>query len=161
MGMQFRVGVGVDVHPWVRGRKLYLGGVEIPYTQGLAGHSDGDVLLHALMDALLGGMGLGDIGEYFPPSDERYRGISSLFLLEVVRDKIKEKGGEVVNIDAVVLLEKPHLAPYKEKMKETIAQVLGMEKERINIKAGTCEKLGFVGREEGVVSIVTVLLKVK
>ncbi len=136
-----------------------LGGVVIPHTQGLKGHSDGDVLTHALMDALLGALGMGDIGEYFPPSEEKFRDISSLLLLKEVKEKVKNRGAEILNIDAVVILEEPRIAPFREKIREKLSSILGIDRECINIKATTSETLGFVGRKEGVVSLVSVLLR--
>jgi len=147
------------VHPWEEGRKFVLGGVVIPHTQGLKGHSDGDVLTHALMDALLGALGMGDIGEYFPPSEEKFRDISSLLLLKEVKEKVQNRGAEIVNIDAVVILEEPRIAPFREKIRERLSSILGIDRECINIKATTSETLGFVGRKEGVVSLVSVLLR--
>ncbi|NOZ64638.1 MAG: 2-C-methyl-D-erythritol 2,4-cyclodiphosphate synthase [Caldiserica bacterium] len=157
--MELRVGIGIDIHPWERGRDFYLGGVKIPYPLGLAGHSDGDVLIHALMDALLGSLGLGDIGEYFPPSKEELRGISSVKLLREVMQKVRESKGEVVNVDAVVMMEEPMLLDYKRSIKEVLCRELGISSSRVNIKATTCEGLGFVGRKEGVVSVVTVMVR--
>ncbi len=147
------------MHPWEEGRKFVLGGVVIPHTQGLKGHSDGDVLTHALMDALLGALGMGDIGEYFPPSEEKFRDISSLLLLKEVKEKVQNRGAEIVNIDAVVILEEPRIAPFREKIRERLSSILGIDRECINIKATTSETLGFVGRKEGVVSLVSVLLR--
>ncbi len=147
------------MHPWEEGRRFVLGGVVIPHTQGLRGHSDGDVLTHALMDALLGALGMGDIGEYFPPSEEKFRDISSLLLLKEVKEKVKNRGAEILNIDAVVILEEPRIAPFREKIREKLSSILGIDRECINIKATTSETLGFVGRKEGVVSLVSVLLR--
>lgn len=147
---EVRVGIGYDVHRLAPDRELVLGGVKIPHVVGLLGHSDADVLVHAVMDGLLGAAGLGDIGELFPDTDPAYRGISSLKLLKVVGVKIGEQGFVVGNIDGTVLAERPKLAPYKEKMRDNIAGILGIPCEAINIKATTTEKLGFVGREEGI-----------
>lgn len=144
-----QVGIGFDVHRLVEGRKLVLGGVEIPFSKGLAGHSDADVLLHAISDALLGGAAKGDIGQHFPKEDPQYKGISSLVLLERVRDLLSEEKLSVNNIDAVIVAERPKLAPYLETMKERIAQALGMDKKAVNVKATTTEGLTFTGREEG------------
>ena len=157
--MEFRIGTGIDIHPWGEGRKFCLGGIKIPYSSGLVGHSDGDVLIHALMDALLGSMGLGDIGEHFPPSDEKLKGISSLRLLRKVMKLVREKKGEVINVDATIMLEEPKITPYKEKIKWVLSKELRIPPSCINIKATTCEGLGFVGRNEGVVSIVSVMVK--
>ncbi len=157
--MELRVGIGIDIHPWERGRDFYLGGIKLPYPLGLSGHSDGDVLIHALMDALLGSLGLGDIGEYFPPSKKELKNISSIKLLKEVMQKVKENGGKVVNVDAVVMMEEPMILAYKPAMKDVLCRELGISSSRVNIKATTCEGLGFVGRKEGVVSVVTVMVR--
>lgn len=148
--MNIKIGHGYDVHKLVTGRKLILGGVDIEHSLGLLGHSDADVLCHAVADSLLGAAGKKDIGYHFPDSDKQYEGVSSLFLLEKVREIIKESGYQVGNIDATVIAQSPKLAPYIDKMKENIANVLGIEKENVNIKATTEEKLGFTGRCEGI-----------
>ena len=145
-----RIGMGYDVHRLVEGRKLVLGGVEIPHTLGLLGHSDADVLVHAIMDALLGAAALGDIGRHFPDTDSRYKGISSMKLLEHVRDLLEENGYVVENIDATVIAQKPKLRPYIEQMEENIAETLGIAKDQINIKATTEEGLGFTGTQQGI-----------
>ena len=145
-----RVGMGYDVHKLVEGRKLILGGVEIPHPLGLLGHSDADVLVHAIMDALLGAAALGDIGRHFPDTDSRYKGISSMKLLEHVRDLLEENGYVVENIDATVIAQKPKLRPYIEQMEENIAETLGIAKDQINIKATTVEGLGFTGTQQGI-----------
>ena len=147
-----RVGIGYDVHKLVENRKLILGGVEIPHTLGLLGHSDADVLLHAIMDALLGAAALGDIGKHFPDTDEQYKGISSIRLLEYVRKLIEKEGYLIENIDATVIAQKPKLRPYIDKMQENIANALKIEKNKVNVKATTEERLGFTGREEGISS---------
>ena len=147
-----RVGIGYDVHKLVENRKLILGGVEIPHTLGLLGHSDADVLLHAIMDALLGAAALGDIGKHFPDTDEQYKGISSIRLLEHVRDLIEKEGYLIENIDATVIAQKPKLRPYIDQMQENIANALKIEKNQVNVKATTEEHLGFTGREEGISS---------
>jgi len=143
----------------VPGRKLILGGVEIPFERGLLGHSDGDVLLHAVADSLLGAAGKGDIGQHFPSSDPQYRGISSLKLLEKVAGLLKKDGFGVVNIDATVLAEGPRLSPYFEAMKKKIASVLGLDTRNIGIKATTQEGLGAVGRGEGMAALAVALVK--
>ena len=148
--MDMRVGTGYDVHQLVEGRKLFLGGVEIPHDRGLLGHSDADVLLHALMDALLGAAAMGDIGRHFPDSDQQYKGISSVKLLEHVKTLIGDAGFKVGNVDVTVMAQKPKIAPYIPHMRECIAETLGIEIERVNVKGTTTEKLGFVGREEGI-----------
>ena len=145
-----RVGMGYDVHKLVEERELILGGVNIPHTLGLLGHSDADVLLHAIMDALLGAAALGDIGKHFPDTDEKYKGISSLKLLEHVGKLIEQEGYVIENIDATVIAQKPKLRPYIEEMEENIAKTLHIEKKQINVKATTEERLGFTGREEGI-----------
>ena len=145
-----RVGMGYDVHQLVEGRKLIMGGVEIPHYKGLLGHSDADVLIHAIMDALLGAAALGDIGRHFPDTDSRYKGISSMKLLEQVRDLLEENGYVVENIDATVIAQKPKLRPYIEQMEENIAETLGIAKDQINIKATTEEGLGFTGTQQGI-----------
>ena len=145
-----RVGMGYDVHKLVEGRKLILGGVEIPHPLGLLGHSDAYVLVHAIMDALLGAAALGDIGRHFPDTDSRYKGISSMKLLEHVRDLLEENGYVVENIDATVIAQKPKLRPYIEQMEENIAETLGIAKDQINIKATTEEGLGFTGTQQGI-----------
>lgn len=147
-----RVGMGYDVHKLVEGRKLILGGVEIEHTLGLLGHSDADVLLHAIMDALLGAAALGDIGKHFPDTDPRYEGISSIKLLEHVGKLLEEKGYVIDNIDATIIAQKPKLRPYIEQMEINIAQTLGIAKEQVNVKATTEEGLGFTGTEQGISS---------
>lgn len=154
-----RIGSGYDVHKLVEGRKLILGGVEIPHTLGLLGHSDADVLLHAIMDALLGAAGLGDIGKHFPDTDDAYKGASSMDLLQRVSELISEKGYVIGNIDATVIAQKPKLRPYIDQMEENVAKVLGISKEQVNIKATTEEHLGFTGREEGISSQAVCILE--
>lgn len=154
-----RVGLGYDVHRLVEGRDLILGGVKIPYEKGLFGHSDADVLLHALADALLGAAALGDIGRHFPDTDERYRGISSLILLEKAYTLVKERGYSLGNADMVLILQKPKLKEYIPFMEENIAGALSCEKERISVKATTEEGLGFTGQGEGVSAKAIVLLE--
>ena len=152
MTCPYRVGHGYDVHRLVENRALVLGGVTVPHTLGLLGHSDADVLLHAIMDALLGAIGEGDIGRHFPDSDERYKGISSMKLLSSVASLLKEKGASPVNIDATVIAQKPKLLPFIPEMRENIARVLSLDVSLVNIKATTEEHLGFTGREEGIAS---------
>ncbi len=147
-----RVGIGVDFHKFARGRRLILGGLEIPHDRGLIGHSDADVLTHAICDALLGAAGLGDIGKHFPDTDERFKNISSLELLEQVHHMLKAKGYRVHNLDAVIVAEAPKLAPYFAKVSEKLAAVLGVSSDRINLKATTAEGMGAIGRTEGVVA---------
>ena len=147
-----RIGHGYDVHRLTEGRDLILGGVKIPYAKGLLGHSDADVLLHAVSDALLGAAGLGDIGRHFPDTDPAYKGADSMKLMAHVRDLIEEKGYVIENIDATVIAQKPKLRPYIDQMEENIAKVLRIERDQINVKATTEERLGFTGREEGIAS---------
>ena len=147
-----RVGMGYDVHRLTEDRDLILGGVKIPWEKGLLGHSDADVLIHAIMDALLGAAALGDIGQHFPDTDPAYEGISSVKLLEHVAALLDEKGYGVGNIDAVIIAQKPKMAPHIPQMRANIARALHMDEECLNIKATTEEKLGFTGREEGIAS---------
>lgn len=145
-----RVGMGYDVHRLAEGRRLILGGVDIPYERGLLGHSDADVLLHAIMDALLGAAALGDIGKHFPDNDPAYEGISSLKLLEKVGGLLKEHAYFIGNIDATVIAQRPKLAPYREQMRRNIADTLGIEIDQVSVKATTEEGLGFTGTGEGI-----------
>lgn len=145
-----RVGIGYDVHKLVNGRELVLGGVQIPYEKGLLGHSDADVLIHAIMDSILGAAALGDIGKHFPDANEEYKGINSLKLLKEVDKLIKEKSFKIVNIDSIIIAQSPKMAPYIETMIENISNILGIHKDQINIKATTEEGLGFTGRKEGI-----------
>ncbi|MBR2778845.1 MAG: 2-C-methyl-D-erythritol 2,4-cyclodiphosphate synthase [Firmicutes bacterium] len=145
-----RIGTGYDVHAFAEGRPLILGGVEIPHDRGLAGHSDADVLVHAIMDALLGACALGDIGQHFPDSDPRYKGISSILLLKHVRDLLEEKGWRIGNVDSIVIAQKPKLAGYIETMRGVIADALNISTDCVSVKATTTEHLGFTGREEGI-----------
>ncbi|MBS3995325.1 MAG: 2-C-methyl-D-erythritol 2,4-cyclodiphosphate synthase [Alkaliphilus sp.] len=145
-----RVGIGYDVHKLVEGRQLIIGGVDIPFNKGLLGHSDADVLLHAIKDALLGAAALGDIGKHFPDTDLKYKGISSIKLLEEVNDMIRRKGYEVNNVDATIIAQAPKMAPYIDQMIDNIANALGLEKEFVNVKATTTEGLGLVGLGEGI-----------
>lgn len=147
-----RVGMGYDVHRLVEGRELIIGGVTIPYAKGLLGHSDADVLLHAISDALLGAAGLGDIGKHFPDSDPAYKGISSLVLLEKVGALLEEKGFLIENIDATIIAQEPRMRPYIDSMQENIAKALGVDVSQVNVKATTEEGLGFTGAGEGISS---------
>ncbi len=153
-----RIGHGYDVHPLVRGRRLVLGGVEIPHECGLAGHSDADAVVHALIDALLGAAGLGDIGAWFPPSDERYRGIDSLVLLGEVAAELRRLGWRVLNCDVTVIAERPRLSPHREAMRGRLAEGLGVSPHQVNVKATTTEGLGFTGRREGIAAQAVALL---
>lgn len=153
-----RVGIGYDIHQLVKGRKLIIGGVEIPFEKGLLGYSDADVLVHSICDALLGAMGLGDIGQHFPDTDEKYKGISSMKLLKEVMEKIKKEKFKIVNIDANIIAEKPRLLPYIEEMKKNLKKILGKDVS-VNIKARTNEGLGEIGRGEAIASQAIALLK--
>ena len=153
-----RIGHGYDVHRLVEERALILGGVDIPHTKGLLGHSDADVLAHAIMDALLGAAGLWDIGHAFPDADPAYKGISSLLLLERVMEMLRSKGYSVGNIDATILAQKPKLAPYIPQMRENIARIIGVDAGAVNIKATTEEGLGFTGAEQGIAAHAVALL---
>ena len=155
----FRIGHGYDVHKLVEGRRLILGGIEIPHTLGLLGHSDADVLVHAVMDALIGAMALGDIGKHFPDNDDKYLGISSIKLLSEVEDLLYKNAYTVSNIDVTVIAQKPKLAPYIEEMRENIAKTLGIVRSQVNIKATTEEHLGFTGREEGIAAHAVALIE--
>lgn len=154
-----RIGMGYDVHKLVEGRKLIMGGIEIPYEKGLLGHSDADVLLHAIMDSLLGAAALGDIGKHFPDTDERYNGISSILLLKEVGRLVKEKNFEIENIDSTIIAQRPKMAPYIQAMVKNIAVALEVSTDKINVKATTEEGLGFTGRGEGISSQSICLLK--
>lgn len=156
-----RIGHGYDVHRLVKGRKLILGGVEVPHELGLLGHSDADVLLHAVMDAILGALGEGDIGKHFPDTSGEFKDISSMNLLIRVKDIMDKHGAKIVNLDSTLILQKPKIAPYTEKMRENISFALNTDISRINVKATTEEKLGFTGREEGVSAHSVVLLEIK
>lgn len=156
----FRIGQGYDVHRLVEDRDLILGGINIPYEKGLLGHSDADVLVHAIMDALLGALALGDIGKHFPDTDPRYKGADSVELLKHVADIIEEKGYKIGNIDATVIAQAPKLSPYISKMKDRLCEVLGINDNQLNIKATTEEKLGFTGDGSGISSqAVCIVLK--
>lgn len=154
-----RIGFGYDVHTFVTGRPLMLGGVQIPHTHGLLGHSDADVLLHAIADAVLGAAALGDIGRHFPDSDPAYKGISSLVILEKTVQLVQEKGFDISNVDTTLVLQKPRLASFIPQMVQEIARCMGLPGSRVNVKATTTEGLGFAGREEGVAAYAVVLLE--
>jgi len=157
----YRIGNGYDVHKLVEGRKLILGGVDIPHTMGLLGHSDADVVVHAIMDAMLGALALGDIGQHFPDTDPEYEGADSMKLLAAVMNLIDGKGYKIENIDSQIVAQKPKLKPYIERMRENIATVLGTEVDRVSVKATTEERLGFTGDESGMKAYAVVLLSVK
>lgn len=157
--MSFRIGFGIDFHQLVEDRDLWIGGIQIPHHKGAKGHSDADVLLHAICDAMLGALSLGDIGLHFPDTDPAYKGIDSKLLLMRTYQLIAEKGYRVVNIDSSLSLEAPKIKPYVKQMEETIAHIVGVSAEDVSVKATTSEKMGFVGREEGLVAYANVLLQ--
>ncbi|MDZ4654318.1 MAG: 2-C-methyl-D-erythritol 2,4-cyclodiphosphate synthase [Coriobacteriia bacterium] len=159
MGAALRVGIGYDVHAFAEGRRLVLGGVEVPHERGLAGHSDADVLVHALMDAIVGALRAGDIGRLFPDTDPAYEGVSSLVLLGRVGDLMRDEGYRLIDADTVLVLERPKVSLYRDAMRARMAEALGVEAEVIGVKATTTEGLGFVGREEGVAAQAVVLLE--
>lgn len=159
--MSIRIGNGYDIHRLVEGRPLILGGLEISHSVGLLGHSDADVLTHAIMDALLGALSLGDIGHYFPPSDPQWAGANSLLLLASVNQLIQERGWRIGNLDSVIVAERPKLKPHLSAMREKLAQTLMISREQVSIKATTNEQLGPVGREEGIAAYAVALLVAK
>lgn len=154
-----KIGIGYDVHRLVDGRRLFLGGMEIPFHKGLLGHSDGDVLIHAISDALLGALSEGDIGVHFPDSDMSIKGIESVKILAYVRELVKKRGYRIVNIDTVIIAEEPKISPYREKMITKLAEVLGMETGAIGLKGKTTEGLGFTGKKEGIAAQAVALLE--
>lgn len=158
MKLNFRTGFGFDVHAFAEGRKLIIGGIEIPFDKGLEGHSDADVLLHAVCDAMLGALALGDIGLHFPNTDDRWKNVDSGLLLKHVNELINSKGFELGNLDCVLAMERPKISPYVNQIRKRISEILNSNIDQLSIKATTTEKLGFVGRTEGVVSFATVLL---
>lgn len=157
--MSFRIGQGIDFHQLAEGRELWLGGIHVPHHKGCVAHSDGDVLLHAICDALLGAVGLGDIGTHFPDTDEAYKNADSKVLLRRCYSMVREKGFWLVNVDSTLLLEAPKIKVYVEQMQRTIANILHVSPDDISIKATTAEKLSFIGREEGVVATASILLQ--
>jgi 2-C-methyl-D-erythritol 2,4-cyclodiphosphate synthase len=159
--MNIRIGSGIDCHQLVEGRDLWIGGIKIPHTKGALGHSDADVLLHAICDALLGALSLGDIGTHFPDNDNAYKNIDSKILLKRTYDLITEKGYYIINIDSSLCLEAPKIKPHVQAMQTCIAEILNISVDAISIKATTTEKMGFVGREEGLVAYATCLLATK
>jgi 2-C-methyl-D-erythritol 2,4-cyclodiphosphate synthase len=161
MSDNLRLGIGYDVHALSAGRKLVLGGVEVPFELGLSGWSDADVLTHAVMDALLGAAALGDIGRHFPPGDPQYKDISSLTLLARVKALLAEKGWQVNNIDATIIAEQPRLGEYTNDMRKNLCQTLGVDMERVSVKASTSDGLGFTGRGEGIATYAVAALKEK
>jgi 2-C-methyl-D-erythritol 2,4-cyclodiphosphate synthase len=159
MNNRIRAGIGFDSHPLVAGRKLVLGGVEIPFAKGLEGWSDADVLTHAVMDALLGAAALGDIGVHFPPGEAKYQGISSLVLLQKVKEKLAQNGWRVGNIDATLVAEKPRLRDFIDDMRRNLSQALGINIDCVSVKASTSNRLGAIGREEGIAVYAVVLIE--
>ena len=153
-----RIGQGYDVHQLVEGRKLIMGGVDIPHTRGLLGHSDADVLAHAVADALLGGVRGGDIGKLFPDTDPAYEGADSMKLLAAVADYVRDLGYEILDVDSVIAAQAPKLSPYRDQMRETLARAMGISPENVGVKATTTEHLGFEGREEGISATAVALL---
>ena len=158
MKNNYRIGIGFDVHAFASGRKLIIGGIEIPYNKGLQGHSDADVLLHAVTDALLGALALGDIGKYFPDTSPEFKNADSSTLLKKTYNLVSEKGYNIGNVDSIVAMQAPKIAPYISQMQKKISGILETNTDNVSIKATTTEKLGFVGREEGVSAFATVLL---
>ena len=157
--MSYRVGSGIDFHQLAEGRDLWIGGIKVPHSKGALGHSDADVLLHAICDALLGALCLGDIGIHFPNTDPSYKNIDSKILLKETMKLINNEAYSVVNIDTTVCLEEPAIKPYAERMREIIASITGISKNDVSVKATTTEKMGFVGRKEGIIAYATVLLR--
>jgi 2-C-methyl-D-erythritol 2,4-cyclodiphosphate synthase len=154
-----RAGIGYDVHKLAEGRKLILGGVDIPFEKGLLGHSDADVIVHAIMDALLGAAALGDIGQHFPDTDPAYEGISSISLLEKVRQLLEEHAYRVENIDSIIIAQRPKMMPHRPRMRQNLADALHVDVDRISVKATTQEGLGFTGREEGIAAQAVCMLE--
>ncbi len=159
MNSKIRTGIGYDVHPLVPGRKLVLGGVDIPFAQGLSGWSDADALTHAIIDALLGAAALGDIGSHFPPGEPPYKDISSLVLLGKVREDLAENGWQVVNIDATILAERPRMRDFIQRMRQKLSQALSISISRVSVKASTSNGLGFIGRGEGIAAYAVALIE--
>ena len=156
--MSYRVGIGVDFHQLVEGRELWIGGVKVPHIKGAVGHSDADVLLHAICDAILGAAALGDIGDHFPDTDPAYKNIDSKILLRKTIDIIKKQGYSIINIDSTICIQSPRLKPYMEQMRNAIAELCGINVSDVSVKATTTEKLGFAGREEGLMAYAVVML---
>lgn len=153
------IGQGFDVHPFAEGRKLILGGVEIPHTRGLAGHSDADILAHAIGDALLGAAAMGDLGEFYPDSDPEWKDADSMSILSDITRRIVELGFKITNIDSTLILENPRISPYREQMRTNLAKAMNISLDQVSVKATTTEKLGFTGRGEGIAALATVLLE--
>ncbi len=158
--MEYKIGSGYDVHKLVKNRKLIIGGVDIDFNRGLDGHSDADVLVHAVCDAILGALCLGDIGDHFPDTDPQFKGVSSMILLEKCRGMMENQGYKIQNIDCTVFAQAPKMTPYKEKMKKNMAKVLNIDLNIVNIKATTTEKLGFIGNKKGIAAQCNLLIKI-
>lgn len=158
MRRTFRTGIGYDVHELVEGRALIVGGVRVPFEKGLLGHSDADVLVHAINDALLGAVALGDIGQHFPDTDPQYEGADSLEMAQTVARLVRNEGYEIINVDSVLMAQRPKMAPFVPTMRQNVARALGIDVDQVSIKATTTEHLGFVGREEGMAAMATVLV---
>ncbi len=158
--MRIKIGIGYDIHRLQEGRKLYLGGIELPFSKGLAGHSDGDCLIHAIIDALLGALGKGDIGQLFPDNDPRYRDIRSTELLESVMGRVREEKGKIHHVDCIILAEAPKIGPHIENMKQVLCPILFLQENDIGIKAKTNEGLGTIGKGEAIAAIVQALIEV-
>lgn len=156
---RLRIGIGYDVHAFAKGRPLILGGVEIPHTHGLEGHSDADALIHSIVDAILGALGEGDIGQHFPPSDPQWKGAPSTAFLRYAKELVEKKGGRILSIDAVLILEEPKMRPHIEKIRAHLSQTLDLDISRVHAKATTTEKLGFTGRKEGIAAQAICLLE--
>lgn len=159
MANKKRIGIGYDIHPLTQGRRLVLGGIEIPFDKGLDGWSDADVLTHAIIDALLGAAALGDIGSHFPPGEPEFKDISSLALLERIRDKLTESGWQIENVDATIIAEQPRLSGFIGGMRKQLSQALGITLNQVSVKASTSARLGLVGRGEGVIALAVALIK--
>jgi len=159
MGNRLRIGIGYDAHPLVKGRKLVLGGVEIPFDTGLSGWSDADVLTHAIIDALLGAVALGDIGSHFPSGEPEYKDISSLTLLKTTRDKLEDSGFKIVNVDTTIVAEKPRLRDFIDQMRQQLSQTLGVAPSQVSVKASTANGLGFAGRGEGIAAYAVAMVE--
>jgi 2-C-methyl-D-erythritol 2,4-cyclodiphosphate synthase len=159
MGSRLRIGIGYDVHPLTPGRRLVLGGIDIPFAQGLSGWSDADVLTHAIIDALLGAVALGDIGSHFPSGEPEYKDISSLSLLKTTRDKLEDSGFKIVNVDATIVAEKPRLRDFIDQMRQQVSQTLAIKLDQVSVKASTANGLGFVGRGEGIAACAVVMVE--
>jgi len=155
---QLRIGTGFDVHPFCEGRPLMIGGLQIPHSHGLLGHSDADVLIHAIVDSILGALGLGDIGQYFPPGDPRWKDASSSKFLEHTRNLAKERGARILSIDSTLIMEAPKMSPYYSSIRENLCRILDLPRDRLHLKATTTEKLGFLGRSEGIAAQAVCLL---